>query len=93
MHLDQWTIEGEMTISWTITKFGRSAHRVIWDGSLALSRTSYKGLGQRGIHPNSGAHHLFLKEDKVSLKTSQFCIGNNLFAPDLLFFLMDFSQV
>ncbi len=31
MHLDQWTIEGEMTISWTITKFGRSAHRVIWD--------------------------------------------------------------
>ncbi len=50
IHPDRWTIEGDMTILWSITKLGKSVHRVIWD-------------------------------------------GNNLFAPDLLFFLMDFSQV
>ncbi len=53
-----------MTISWTITKFGKSVCRVIWDGPLGLFGTSFKGLSQRGIHPSSGAHHLFLKEDK-----------------------------
>ncbi len=53
-----------LSISWTITEFGKSVHRVIWDGPLALSGTSYKGLSQRGIHPISGVHHLFLKEDK-----------------------------
>ena len=37
--------------------------RVIRDGSLALSGTSYKGLSQR-IHLSTEAHHLFLKEDK-----------------------------
>ncbi len=53
-----------MTISWTITKFEKSVCRVICNGSLALSRMSYKGLSQRGIHLSSGDHHLFLKEDK-----------------------------
>ncbi len=53
-----------MTILWSITKLGKSVCRVIQDGSLALSRTLYKGLSQRGIHPSSGAHHLFLKRDK-----------------------------
>ena len=53
-----------MIISWSITKLGKSVCRVIRDGSLALSRTSYKGLSQRGIHSSSRAHHLFLKEDK-----------------------------
>src|SRR5260221_8503299 len=51
-----------MTIFWSITKLGRSVRRVIREGSLALFRTSYKGLSQRGIHPSSGVHHLFLKE-------------------------------
>ena len=64
IHPDRWTIEGDMTILWSITKLGKSVHRVIWDGPLALSGTSYKGLSQHGIHPSSGAHHLFLKEDK-----------------------------
>ena len=53
-----------MTILWSITKLGKSVCRVIRDGSLALPRTSYKGLSQRGIHSSSRAHHLFLKEDK-----------------------------
>jgi len=53
-----------MTILWLIIKLGKSVCRVIWDGSLALSRMSFKGLSQHGIHPSSGAHHLFLKEDK-----------------------------
>ncbi len=75
-----------MTISWRITEFGKSVCRMIWDESLALSGMSYKGLSQRGINPSSGAHHLFLKEDR-------FHIGNNLFAPYLLSYLMDFSQV
>ncbi len=57
-------IEGEMTISWTITKFGKSVCRVIWDGTLALSGTSYRGLSQRGMDLSSGVHHLFLKEAK-----------------------------
>src|SRR5258708_14203644 len=43
---DWWTIEGEKTIFWSITKLGRSVRRVIWEGSLALSRTSYKELTQ-----------------------------------------------
>src|SRR6266436_3395524 len=61
---DQWTIEGEMTILWLITKLGKSVRRVIRDGSLASFGTSYKGLSQCGIHLSTGAHHLFLKEDK-----------------------------
>jgi len=53
-----------MTILWSITKLGKSVRRVTWEGSLALSRTSYKGLSQRGIHLGQGAHHSVLKEDK-----------------------------
>src|SRR5260221_1664505 len=53
-----------MTILWSITKLGKSVRRVTWEGFLALSRTSYKGLSQRGIHPGQGAHHSVLKEDK-----------------------------
>jgi len=53
-----------MTISWLITELGKSVHRMTWEGLLALLRMSYKGLGQHGIHLSSGAHHLFLKEDK-----------------------------
>src|SRR5260221_10342207 len=64
IHPDRWTIEGEMTILWSITKLGKSVRRVTWEGSLALSMTSYKGLSQRGIHPGLGAHHSVLKEDK-----------------------------
>src|SRR5258708_7059849 len=36
---------------------------MIREGSLALFRTSYKELSQRGIHPSSGVHHLFLKKE------------------------------
>src|SRR6266446_990999 len=53
-----------MTIFWLITKLGKSVRRVIREGSLALFRTSYKELSQRGIPPSSGVHHLFLKRDK-----------------------------
>ncbi len=53
-----------MTILWSIAKLGKSVCRVIRDEFLASSGTSYKGLSQCGIHPSSGAHHLFLKEDK-----------------------------
>ena len=53
-----------MTIFWSITKLGKCVHRVIWGGLLALSRTSWKGLSQRGIHPSQGGHQLFLKGDK-----------------------------
>ena len=35
-----------MTILWSITKLGKSVRRVTWEGSLALSRTSYKGLSR-----------------------------------------------
>src|SRR5258708_2462662 len=55
-----------MIISWSITKLGKSVRRVIRDGSLASFGTSYKGLSQRGIHPSSGDHCLFLKEDKFT---------------------------
>src|SRR5258707_1777726 len=52
-----------MTIFWLIAKLGKSVRRMIREGSLALSRTSYKELSQRGIHPSSGVHHLFLKKE------------------------------
>src|SRR5258708_25994411 len=55
-----------MTIFWSITKLGRAVHRVIREGSLALFRMSYKELSQRGIHPSSGVHHLFLKRDSFT---------------------------
>ena len=64
-----------MTILWLITKLGKSVCRMIQDGSLALSRTSFKGLSQRGIHPSSGAHHLFLKKRQVSLKLASFTLA------------------
>ncbi len=53
-----------MTIFWSITKLGKSVHRVIWGGLLALSRTLWKGLSQCGIHLSLRGHHLFLKGDK-----------------------------
>ena len=53
-----------MTILWSITKLGKSVRRVIRDGSLALSRMSFKGLSQCGIHLSLRGHHLFLKGDK-----------------------------
>src|SRR5260370_25408312 len=61
-----------MTIFWSITKLGRSVRRVIREGSLALFRTSYKELSQRGIHPSSGVHHLFLKRDKFHSESAGF---------------------
>ena len=64
-----------MIISWSITKLGKSVCRVIWDGSLALSGMSYKGLSQRGIHLSSGAHHLFLKRRQVSLRLAGFTLA------------------
>ena len=72
---DWWTIEGEMTIFWSITKLGRSVRRVIREGSLALFRTSYKELSQRGIHPSSGVHHLFLKRDKFHSESAGFTLA------------------
>jgi len=53
-----------MIILWSITKLGKSVCRVIRNGSLALSGTSYKGLSQHGIHLSPWDHCLFLKEDK-----------------------------
>ena len=81
-----------MTILWSITKLGKSVHRVIQDGSLALSGTSYKGLSQQ--NPSEFKGPSFISKKRTSFtQTSQFYIGNNLFAPYLLFFLTDFSQV
>src|SRR5260221_7189727 len=65
-----------MTIFWSITKLGRSGRRVIWEGSLALFRTSYKELSQRGIHPSSGVHHLFLKRDKFHSESAGFTLAS-----------------
>src|SRR5260221_10048969 len=64
-----------MTILWLITKLGKSVCRMIRDGSLALSRTSFRGLSQCGIHPSSGAHHLFLKRRQVSLRLASFTLA------------------
>ena len=64
-----------MTIFWSITKLGRSVRRMIREGSLALFRTSYKELTQRGIHPSSGVHHLFLKRDKFHSESASFTLA------------------
>src|SRR5258708_252927 len=56
-------LKEKKTIFWSITKLGKSVRRMIREGSLALFRTSYKELSQRGIHPSSGVHHLFLKKE------------------------------
>src|SRR5258708_1045486 len=69
------TIEGEMTIFWSITKLGKSVRRVIQEGSLALFRTSYKELIQCGIHLSSGVHHLFLKRDKFHSESAGFTLA------------------
>ncbi len=63
-----------MTIFWSITKLGKSVHRVIREGSLALFRI-YKELSQRGIHPSSGVHHLFLKRDKFHSESACFTLA------------------
>src|SRR5260370_41780931 len=72
---DWWTIEGEKTIFWSITKLGRSVRRMIREGSLALFRTSYKELSQRGINPSLGVHHLFLKRDKFHSESASFTLA------------------
>src|SRR5260370_39921204 len=65
-------LDEKKTIFWSITKLGRSVRRVIREGSLALFRTSCKELSQRGIHPSSGVHHLFLQRDKFHLESAAF---------------------
>src|SRR5260370_13311007 len=72
---DWWTIEGEKTIFWLITKLGKSVHRMIWEGPLALFRTLYKELSQCGIHLSSGVHHLFLKRDKFHSESASFTLA------------------
>ena len=64
-----------MTIFWSITKLGKSVRRVIREGSLALFRTSYKELSQRGIHPSLGVHHLFPKRDKFHSESAGFTLA------------------
>src|SRR5258707_6717988 len=54
---------------------GKSVHRMIQEGSLALFRTSYKELSQRVIHPSSGVHHLFLKRDKFHSESAGFTLA------------------
>src|SRR5258708_38764436 len=81
-----------MTIFWLITKLGRSVRRVIREGSLALFRTLYKEL--TAWNPSEFRGSSFIsKERQVSLRISWLHIGYHLFAPYLLLFLMDFSQV
>src|SRR5260221_7543144 len=64
-----------MTIFWSITKLGKSVCRVTWEGSLALFRTSYKGLSQHRIHPGQGAHNLFIKRDKFHSESAGFTLA------------------
>ena len=64
-----------MAIFWSITKLGKSMHRVIWEESLALSRTLYRELSQCGIHLSSGVQHLVLKEDKFHSKPACFTLA------------------
>src|SRR5260221_14753393 len=81
-----------MTIFWLITKLGRSVRRVIREGSLALFRTLYKEL--TAWNPSEFRGSSFISKGRqVSLRISRLHIGHHLFAPYLLFFLMDFSQV
>src|SRR5258708_21885686 len=90
---DQWTIEGEMTILWSITKLGKSVHRVAPNRSLALFGMSYKGA-QSVWNSSRIRDSSFSSKKRTSFtQTSWFQIGNNLFSPYLLIFLMDFSQV
>ena len=70
----------------------KSVCGVIWEGSLAPSKTSYKELTAWNPSESRGSSSIS-KKRQVSLRTSRFHIGNNLFAPYLLFFLTDFSQV
>src|SRR5260221_2284752 len=48
---------------------------MIREGSLALFRTSYKELSQRGINPSLGVHHLFLKRDKFHSESAGFTLA------------------
>ena len=84
-------LKEKKTIFWSITKLGRSVCRVIWEGSLALFRISYKELSMESIWVQGSS--FISKERQVSLRISWLHIGYHLFAPYLLLFLTDFSQV
>src|SRR6266446_4390894 len=68
-------LKEKKTIFWSITKLGRSVRRMIREGLLALSRTSYKELTRCGIHPSLGVHHLFLKRDKFHSESASFTLA------------------
>src|SRR5260370_37982038 len=68
-----------MTILWSITKLGKSVHRVIRDGSLASFGTLYKEPSQHGIHPSLGVHHLFPKRDKFHSESASFTLAITCF--------------
>src|SRR6266436_2827715 len=54
IHLNLCNIDRDVIITWIITGFGKSVHRAVWKGLLALSGTSYKWLSHRGVHLSSG---------------------------------------
>ncbi len=72
---DQWTIEGDMTILWSITKLGKSVCRVIWDGSLALSGMLYEGLSQQGNLSKFRGSSFISKRRQVSFRLASFTLA------------------
>src|SRR5258705_523198 len=47
-------IDGDVITTQIFTGFGKSVHRAVWKGLLALSGTFYKWFSHRGVHPSSG---------------------------------------
>ena len=50
-------------------------------------------MESKGDGDGAGDRQRWERKERRSYHDSQFHIGNNLFAPDLLFYIMDFSQV
>ncbi len=74
------------------TRLGRSVCRVVWRGFWNCLERRTSGLFSMGSIRVLG-QSFNSKRRQVLFKIAGFHIGYNLFAPELLFYCMDFSQI
>src|SRR5258708_7567270 len=85
-------MDGDLISTWIFTGFGKSVCRVVWEGPRHCLERRTSGLVIVESIRVLG-HHSIPKRRQVLFKIARFHIGYNLFAPYLLFYCMDFSQI
>ena len=92
MHPNPCIIDRDVITTRIFTGFGKSVHRVTWRGFWHCLEHCTSGLVSVGSIQVPGPS-FNPKRRQVLLKIARSHIGCNLFASELLFYCMDFSQI